>query len=143
LYRLRGFDLLLAATRHVVVLPRARAMYFVLAFAAIELVWMDVLVCATFPERIVAVPTVEDVSALASRNIIIAVAPVDDIRVPFVNHVALQEVVARPAVDDVFAVSSPDVLITAKASYLVIAFQTVKLVSFVGAQEQAALGAAR
>jgi hypothetical protein len=121
LNRLKG-DLLLAATRHVVVLPRARAIYFVLAFATIELVWMNVLVYATtFPEVIVAIPTVDDVSALASPEGIIAVAPVEDVSVLFVNHVALQDVVARPAVDDVVAISSEDVVITAKASYLVIA----------------------
>jgi hypothetical protein len=130
LNRLWGFELLLAATRHIVVLPGS---VFVLAFATIELVRMDVL----------AIPTVDDVRALASRNIIIAVAPLDDVSVIFVNLVALQGVVARPAVDDVVAVSSPDVLVTAKAAYLVIAVKTVLLVGFVGAQEQAALGAAR
>jgi len=124
LNRVKG-DLLLAATRHVVVLPRARAIYFVLAFATIELVWMDVLVSATFPELIVAIPTVDDVSALASPEGIIAVAPVDDVSVIFVALVALQEVVARPAVDDVVAVSSDALVITAKAAYLVIAVKTV------------------
>src|SRR5215204_4031999 len=120
LNRLKGFDLLLAATRHVVVLPSATrhvVIYFVLAFATIELVWIDVRACATFPEVIVAIPTVDDVSALASRNRIIAVAPVDDVSVLFVNHVALQDVVAFASVDDVVAVSSPELVFTAKASY--------------------------
>ena len=141
LNRLKG-DLLLAATRHVVVLPRARAIYFVLAFATIELVWMNVLACATFPEGIVAIPALEDVSALASANRIIAVAPVDDVCVLFVTLVALQDVVARPAVDEVVAVSSDELVFSAKASYLVSAVPTVHGVWSVGAFEQAALGAA-
>jgi hypothetical protein len=107
LNRLKGFDLLLAATRHVVI-------YFVLAFATIELVWIDDRALAS-PEGIVAIPTVDDVSVL------------------FVNHIALQGVVAQPAVDDVVAVSSPDVVITAKAAYFVLSFLTGQRVYFVSA----------
>src|SRR5215203_5027258 len=93
-------DLLLAATGHVVVLP---SVIVVLAFATVEFVWLGVLASAIVLDRIVAIPTVDDVRARACPNAIIAVTPVDDVIAMIANQ---KGVVARPAVDDVFAASS-------------------------------------
>jgi len=72
----------------------------VLAFAAIELVPLPILGGKT----IVAIPTIDDILALASVN----------------------PVFARPTVEDVFAVSSGEIVISAKAAYLVIAGLTLQ-----------------
>src|SRR5215211_4698472 len=102
------FDLLLTATRHVVVLLSAIA---VLAFATIELVWLAVSACPIVLDGIVAIPTVEDVRAVIANQ---------------------EGVVARPAVDEVLADSSEELVFSAKAAYLVIALPTTQLVSLVG-----------
>ena len=69
-------DLLLAATRHIVVLASAVC---VLAFTAIDLVVSPMPV---FEDEIVAIPTVDDISAIIAGQV---------------------KVVARPAVDNVVA----------------------------------------
>src|SRR5215218_1688321 len=151
-HRRRGWlDLLLAAARHVVVLVRE---ILVLAFAAIELVPLPILGGKT----IVAIPAVDHIFARASvhtrprtvpRHLlrdIVAVPAIDDI----LALASVNPVFARPTVEDVFAVSSGEIVISAKAAYLVIAGLTLQSwmvrvrihVFFVGAFEQATLGAA-
>ena len=94
--------LLLAAARHEVVLV---SLVGVLAFAAIELVVSPI---PLFADEIVAIPTVDDVIAIASVDLLfIAASPVDDIIASARAIIADQGgVVARPAVDDVVTSSS-------------------------------------
>src|SRR5215207_1663147 len=128
----------LATARHVAALA---SKVYVPACTAVELVPLVIGDGASRTvKEIAAIPAVEDVLALASGELrILAVSPVDDV----IALVATERsVVARPAVDDVVAGSSGDEVSSAKAAHLVLAIPTVQKVWFVGAGEQAALGAA-
>jgi UDP-N-acetylmuramyl pentapeptide phosphotransferase/UDP-N-acetylglucosamine-1-phosphate transferase len=85
-----------------------------------------------FEDEIVAIPTVDDVVAIASDNLpFIAASPVDDIIASARAFIASQVgVVARPGVDDIVAVSSEDKVASAKAAYLVVAVLTGQFVIF-------------
>jgi hypothetical protein len=85
---------------------------FVLAFATIELVS---LVVYEGKDVIIAIPTVDDVRALAFLNPIVAFASVNDV----IALIAKQGgVVAWPGVDDVVADSCEDKICSAKPPYL-------------------------
>ena len=102
-------------------------MICVLAFATIELIS---LVVYEGEDLIVAIPTVDDVRALAFLNPIIAVASVNDVIALIAKQGGL---VARPGVDDVVADSPEDEVCRAKSTYLVSAFLTIQRVWVVGA----------
>src|SRR5215212_11139974 len=90
-------DLLFAAAVHIVVLASIGE---VLAFAAIELVGLLIPQPA---KGIVAIPTVDDVRAIASFiKHVIAASPVNDI-IALAKFAMQQAVVAWPSVDDVVA----------------------------------------
>jgi hypothetical protein len=105
---------------------------FVSASTAIDLVGLPI---PDIDNGIAAIPTVEDVRAIASINMVIAASHVDDIIASALIAIiaAHYDVIARPSVDDVVARSSEDSVHTAKAAYLVVAVLTVQPVILVGA----------
>src|SRR5215207_490227 len=102
-------DLLLAAAIHVVVLRHLEIFIYaisVLAFAAIELIWLAVIPARqgrNFDE-IVAIPPVEDVLAPpgTAAQIVVSVAPVDDV---IALAFAQLLIIAVAPVDDVIALA--------------------------------------
>src|SRR5215217_9235095 len=150
--RQRG-PLHLATAVHIVDLLSA---VVVLAFAAIELIPLSIIITSTV-QQIIAIPTVDDVLAPDSLQLVVAVTAVDDVLAPgaiyfqivarpAVDYViaitAVQgQVVARPAVDYVAAFPCEELVFSAKTADLVIAVQAVQHVVAGGAREQAAVGA--
>jgi dihydroxyacetone kinase-like predicted kinase len=100
----------------------------VLAFVAIELVGLPRLLIPPRVNEIAAIPTVDNVCAIASANILHLIVAEDGAHV-----LAIEGAFARPSVDDVVAVIPINLVFTAKAAYLVIALQTSQQVWFVGA----------
>src|SRR5215207_589456 len=139
--------LLLAAARHEVSLVSP---VFVPAFTAIELVPP---IAVVRQDEIVAILAVDHILAAAADSLLIpgiqrvGTRPaVEDVAAESsVEHVAAL-VIALPTIgaahQEVVAPSAVEVVLVAKATYLVIPVLTRQIVRFVGAREQAALGAA-